>query len=172
MLCNNCKKNEATFYYKKIVNGKKTEYALCPECAKKLEAEGGPSIFGGGLFDPMHSIADSLYGNLFSFGGGAKASSAKKCDLCGSTFGELSKNGKVGCAHCYEVFADELAGSIYSIHGNASYNGATPKEQQEKKERKAELERLKSELAEAIQSERYEDAAIIRDRIRKLEGNA
>ena len=172
MLCNNCKKNEANFYYKKIVNGKKTEYALCTECAKKLESESATPLFGGGIFDPLHSVTDSLYGNLFSLGGSVKSASAKKCDLCGSTFGELSKNGKVGCARCYETFSEELARSIYSIHGNASYTGAAPKDQQEKKERTAEIERLKGELSAAIREERYEDAAVIRDKIRKLEENA
>lgn len=181
MLCNNCKKNEANFYYKKITNGKNTEYALCAECAKKLKSEGKldpdvyggiPSLFGGGLFDPFDSAANTLYGSLFSLGGNAKASAAKKCELCGSSYADLKKNGKVGCARCYDTFAEELAGTIYSIHGNASYTGNAPKGQTEKRERDAEIARLRGELSEAIQAERYEDAAVIRDSIRKLEGNA
>ena len=181
MLCNNCKKNEANFYYKKITNGKKTEYALCSECANKLKSEGKldsdvyggfSSLFGGGFFDPTDTAANTLYGSLFSFGGGGKGTVAKRCELCGSSYADLKKNGKVGCARCYEVFTDELAGTIYSIHGNASYTGNAPKGQTEKRERDAEIARLRGELSEAIQTERYEDAAVIRDAIRKLEGNA
>ena len=40
MLCQKCKKNEATVYYKENINGHVTEYNLCPECAAELEKNG------------------------------------------------------------------------------------------------------------------------------------
>ena len=36
MLCQSCGVNAATTHVKTIINGVLTEYALCPECAKKL----------------------------------------------------------------------------------------------------------------------------------------
>lgn len=36
MLCQNCKKHEATTHIKRIVNGESTEAHLCADCAKAL----------------------------------------------------------------------------------------------------------------------------------------
>ena len=36
MKCQNCGKNEATFYYKSNINGRVMESHLCPECARQL----------------------------------------------------------------------------------------------------------------------------------------
>lgn len=36
MKCENCGRNEATFYYKSNVNGKVTQLHLCQECAEKM----------------------------------------------------------------------------------------------------------------------------------------
>ena len=40
MLCEKCSKNEATVFYREIVNGKEKKYSLCSDCAAKLEKEG------------------------------------------------------------------------------------------------------------------------------------
>ena len=36
MKCQNCGKNEATFYYRSSINGRVMESHLCPQCAQKL----------------------------------------------------------------------------------------------------------------------------------------
>ena len=36
MKCQNCGKNEATFYYKSNINGRVMESHLCPQCARQL----------------------------------------------------------------------------------------------------------------------------------------
>ena len=40
MLCEKCKKNEATVFYRENVNGKEKNYSLCQKCAEKLEKKG------------------------------------------------------------------------------------------------------------------------------------
>ncbi len=37
MLCTKCGKNEANVYFSQTINGKKTEYNLCSECAKEMD---------------------------------------------------------------------------------------------------------------------------------------
>lgn len=39
MLCTKCGKNEATVYFSQSVNGNKTEFNLCPECAKEMDIQ-------------------------------------------------------------------------------------------------------------------------------------
>ncbi len=36
MICDNCKKNEATVHITKIINGVKQEHSLCDVCASEL----------------------------------------------------------------------------------------------------------------------------------------
>ena len=96
--------------------------------------------------------------------------------------------GKVGCANCYDVFQDRLEPIIRRIQSSNHHVGRLGKsidkkieEKQAKKENNAQvkkeqtpeqkLERLKEDLKQAIKEERYEDAAKLRDEIKKLEEN-
>lgn len=59
MLCQNCKKRQATIHITRIVNGKRVEMHLCAQCAQELGIIGGETGFGGlsgfpdlgGMFD-------------------------------------------------------------------------------------------------------------------------
>ncbi|MBR6681868.1 MAG: UvrB/UvrC motif-containing protein, partial [Clostridia bacterium] len=97
-----------------------------------------------------------------------------------STFDDLVKSGKVGCAECYKVFRDELRTTIENIHGNAKYMGRqikkTKSEQPDNHEaeipkEQSELEKLRLELEMAVKEQEYEKAAVLRDRIREIENN-
>ncbi len=186
MTCKRCGKNNAEIYYKQTVNGKTSEYALCQECAEELRKNGEldinipfsydsfPSFFGFNDFFGITGLPKGAYGTKKA------VSEKKKCTLCASTFEDLVKSGKVGCAECYKVFKDELRASIENIHGNAKYMGRqikktapesvesfeaeTPKEQ-------SELEKLRFELEMAVKEQEYEKAAVLRDRIREIENN-
>ena len=160
-----------------MVNGKETKYALCPDCAAELEKKNGslfnmlempdmsnmfnfdiPDIFGGGLL-----------GSLFSDALPEKTKhSAKKCTLCGSTFDELCSEGKAGCPVCYSVFREELAPTLGRLHGSATHRGRAPSKQRAKKMRENELACLEKQLKKAVSEEKYEDAAVLRDKIRDL----
>lgn len=168
MLCEKCKKNEASYYYSETVNGKKRSIALCSECAPKDISFG--SSFLSGLFSEnpfQHQVSAHDY--------------AKKCDTCGCTFYDIKKTGKAGCSECYKVFRDEFAPIIRRIHGNAVYKGrpqaakvesadnADNKPQNE--EELDELSLLREQLKNAVESENYELAAKIRDDIRSFSEN-
>ncbi len=157
MLCTNCGKNHATVHITKTVNGITKEYMLCHECAAKSE------------FTPSLSDFDSLLKSAFSFMPRSVRTKHKTCPVCGSTLHSISESGKLGCAQCYEVFADELKPAIARIHANAVYvagNGLPPSEEKEDNR----LSALKAQLAKAVQEESYELAAKLRDEIRELEG--
>ena len=163
MKCNECNKNEATVFYREIVNGKETKYALCHECAKKKEMMSAKSLFE--LSDPFDTgIFDSFFAPS---GYGQKRQEEKRCTLCGSTFRELKKIGRVGCTKCYEVFERELYPTVTRLHGNVKHSGRVPRT--EKKESALdEAASLERQLKAAILDEKYEEAAVIRDKIRSL----
>lgn len=188
MLCQKCKKNQATVYYKQNINGSVTQIALCQDCAKELGTFDDGGFFTAGALN--------LLGNLL--GGRAvrdmRAQTPvmqKVCPLCGSTLRDIQTTGKVQCAKCYEVFADELAPIIANIHGSVVHNGRSPKrhgepEKNEQPDVKAaesvdntekaaeipadpKIAELKAKLSDAVKNEEYENAAKLRDEIRALE---
>lgn len=173
MLCNECGKDKAEFYYKHTVNGNTSEYALCSECASRLKKEGKLNVKLPMMFDDFSFgvLPEGLYklNGLFGSPYTPKRTEKKKCTLCASTFDELVKNGRVGCAKCYEVFADELAKSIESIHGKAKYAGRRTNKPCERCETTDKLTELKNELKKAIKEQEFERAAVLRDEIKQLE---
>ncbi len=152
MLCTKCGKNPAVVYYKQVINGKATSVALCAECAKSA---GSTSIGGGDIWSGI-------------FGGGVK-SPAKVCPKCGMSFAEIRHSGRVGCAKCYEAFGSELEPTVTNLHGRVKHVGRAPAEFAAKRETQGKIESLKQRLSDAIASEKYEDAAKLRDEIKSLE---
>ena len=179
MLCENCGKREANVRYSENVNGVKKEMHLCEECSRKL-----------GITDRMDFRMPSLDFSNF-FGSFLEDFSTPdfmpllnevkliKCDSCGSTFEDIINTGKYGCANCYDVFEDRMDPILKKLQGANRHNGRLGKISDnnvkfEKNEEKAEnktdnkLEKLQEDLKQAIKEERYEDAAKIRDEIKKM----
>jgi protein arginine kinase activator len=126
-------------------------------------------------FEPFS--VDSFFGNLLGAGATALNSIAgvDRCSYCGSSFNDIINSGKVGCANCYEKFDDRLAPSIEKLHGRTKHVGkfvtytSEPEVEQEKaKNEVSPAEKLKADLKLAIQEQRFEDAAVIRDKIKEL----
>ena len=172
MLCERCKKNEATYYYHENVNGVEKTYHLCRDCKEEMEKKGElgdvdlnmNSLFDSFFADPFKG---TLFGSLFAPARNQIQSVEKKCS-CGMTLRELSSGGMVGCPACYETFARELAGTVQGIHGRNTHNGRGPAKFREKLGVKQKIEALEKERLEAVKSENYERAAEIRDELKKL----
>lgn len=160
MLCTNCKKEQATFFYTQNINGKETSAALCPHCAKQ-SGIGSTDILSP-LFHPFAAEKTP------------KRDNGKTCSLCGLTFTDILSLGKVGCPDCYSTFRDELRETIRSIHGTAKHVGLTPERSTaitpEPNKEPTEEEMLRAALETAIRNENYEEAARLRDRIKELKG--
>ena len=86
------------------------------------------------------------------------------CPHCGITRADYRKVSRLGCATCYETFADELAGVIADMHRIPRHTGKTPKCPAPSKK----VRRLMRQLAAAEQEQRPKDAAELRDAIRLL----
>ena len=187
MLCENCGKNEANVKYTQIINGVKKEMRLCEECAREQGITNMdfnmPINFSSFLSDIFDDYNDS--GFLPQI---AKVNDLK-CNKCGLTYDEFINTGKFGCQNCYNTFSDKIDYLVKNLHGSSRHIGRktkfikanesledTQKKLNENVESKLEnnseeskLEKLKRELKIAIKEERYEDAAKIRDEIKKME---
>lgn len=155
MKCQHCNKNDANTHYKKTINGVTQEVYLCSKCAKEI-----------GIMDEFSFDSSTLFSDLFS----SSLIGVDRCSYCGSTMNEIAKNGKVGCANCYTKFGDRLVGTIEKMNTKAKHIGKSISytEVDDKVDEKAELEKLKQMLKQAVKEQRFEDAAVLRDKIKEL----
>lgn len=162
MLCENCGKREATTHIKHVENGESRQLDLCSECASNL---GYDDIFGGFGFN-----LSELFTNFFGDNTASLPDKTVRCDRCGSSFNDIVKTGKVGCAECYRTFYNKLLPSVRQIHGKVSHLGKKPDNLREiKKPTKQDIiERLNGEMKSAVEAQNFEQAAILRDRINQL----
>ena len=172
MLCNKCKKREATTHVKSVVNGEYEEYMLCSECAKEL----GYNNMWGDFNSDFSSILGSFFSNALP-----ERSVTTRCPVCKSTFHDIQTSSKVGCAKCYEVFYADLMPSIRRIHSNTTHNGKRPPQiaklksstsesvQSDDTSKTSEIETLKAQLSKAVEEQNFELAAELRDKIKGME---
>lgn len=164
MKCQHCNHNEATTHIKKNVNGNVTEMHLCSDCARELGVMEE--------FSPESFFNDTFFGNFLGAGVPAMniLSGIDHCEYCGSTFNDIVKSGRVGCANCYSKFEDRLQPTITKMHGNAKHIGknVTYTEEKEAEPEISKLDKLKNDLKLAIKEQRFEDAAVLRDKINEI----
>jgi protein arginine kinase activator len=96
-------------------------------------------------------------------------SDQKTCPVCGITFAEFRKGGRLGCAYDYVAFEDDLEPLLVNIHGALTHSGKIPKNLKGSPERQRQLATLKEEMKTAIKKEQYERAGQLRDEIAAIE---
>ena len=154
MLCDDCKKNEATFHSIRNINGVKTETHLCAECQKKH----------GYQYMPLSGIGDMFSSFTQLFGDN---NSGLICPKCGTTSDEFLSTGYVGCEECYNQFASLILPRVRQMQTKVLHVGKSPKHKVNNK--LTELDRLKAELTKAVELEDCQKAAEIDAKIKKLE---
>ncbi len=161
MTCQVCGKKTATVHLTEIINDQMTELHLCESCAKEKGIAGLGQPFG---------LQDLLAG-LVDFG--APVSEEKKevlqCPNCKMTYEDFRRLGRLGCSQCYEVFQASLEPLLKKIHGATQHIGKGPVSGGDELKSKKKLQDLHLRLQKAIQTEAFEEAAKIRDEIKKFE---
>ncbi len=161
MICQSCEKKKASTHIKTILNGELKEFNLCSDCAAKLGY--------GSFFSSIVPDLDKLFGSFMDTLN--EGENARRCSFCGSSFEDIAKSGKVGCAHCYDTFYDELLPSIQRIHGRTVHAGKLASSAGAEMKIKSDLMQLKKDLEQAIKTQEFEKAAELRDKIREIEKN-
>ena len=170
MKCDRCN-NEATVHETLIKDGVPVEKNLCESCAAHS---------GVVKTSNAENILDSETAKLQLL----KVKDPQRtpqvrviaCPHCKLTAAEFRQTGLLGCPHCYQAFGMHLAGLIERAHegamrhmgkrpGRAGNNQDKLLQLQERAER---MRRLHSQLDEAVASEQYEQAARLRDEIRRV----
>lgn len=150
MLCDDCKKNPATIFFKEVLPGKVVELHLCEGCAHKR----------GLMMDKKLSPIEVLQKLL------KKRSSKDEqviCSACCLSLAEFKRLGRFGCSHCVETFREHIGNLIKQLHQSSKHVGRRPAQGVRKS---FEVFKLREQLSQALEKEAYEDAAQIRDKLR------
>ena len=172
MLCERCSTNKATVIATCIVNGETTKRSLCQQCyddeglalpiAEAIVSDNPP-------LEPIAKIELKLVKSAIDFSeGDSEVAMDHACPHCGMTLSEFKKRRVVGCPHDYEVFADEMRELLLRLHGGREHRGKVPLDVEMQRIREHRVQQLVGELERAIDSEHYEEAARLRDRIQAL----
>ncbi|MGB9749687.1 MAG: UvrB/UvrC motif-containing protein [Caldisericia bacterium] len=164
MLCDICKKREADIYITEFINSENKTLHICNICASKLGIKGI-------LKELNIPFDENILKKLLELMPGIVEEEKKEkvCPTCNTKFVDFEKSGFFGCPDCYKTFKDELRPILLNLHGNVKHIG---KKKGEKftidTTFENEIKKLRRELEYAIEEERYEDAAKIRDKINEL----
>ncbi|MGA2053007.1 MAG: UvrB/UvrC motif-containing protein [Opitutales bacterium] len=139
--CDVCGK-PATVHLTQIVKNQIQKVDLCEECAQTK-----------GVTDPEGFSLAELLTKSFPGGGGdagEEEPGTLVCEQCGCTARDLKKNGRLGCAGCYEHLRPIVLPLLAELR---------------RVELRREIEVLEQQLLEAVQNENFESAAQCRDRL-------
>ncbi len=169
MKCQKCNKNEANIQYRESINGATREICLCSECAK----ESGLLSHTTEMFRDMEREMMSAF--TFPFGGRGLLGSSFS-SLFGGTPLSLSLLGGDTFDAATEAggfFETDPVEGMENVGGKEKTveKSNTVKNKDAKAENRPEtVDELKAQLLDAIGDERYEDAARLRDKIKKFKG--
>ena len=158
MQCDICKKAEATVHLTQIVEGKMLKVDLCEPCATE---KGVQEAAGFSLADLMVGLGSAEEIKMESPGA--------RCPVCGFTQADFKKTGRLGCSECWETFEAGLNSLLKAMHKGDHHIGKVPAKAAHTLVISGKIQELTEKLEKAVQAEKYEDAAQIRDEIRALE---
>ena len=171
MLCDVCKKREATIHIKEVRNGKVISTNLCPECAKEKELAGGLGAFGFNLAEVIFNVGKSSEPEADSGPEEKKEKTPQLvCPVCNWNLSKMRKSGgKLGCPRCYTVFSKWVDKAAEQMQRGKVHVGRRPASStRTAASLKMEIDKLQMELVSAVSAEAYEKAARFRDRINLL----
>ncbi|MCD2138289.1 UvrB/UvrC motif-containing protein [Salinicoccus halitifaciens] len=165
MICESCQENEATVHITTGSGLNKTERYLCEVCANKSFSNQFAN-FPDDSFN-IHQLLQSLSAQQPA---GAGMKQKRHCDTCGSTIENILKNGKFGCADCYGTFSGKSNEIITRVQlYQTEHVGKVPAKSSAYLKVKKEIESLREKLAELVERQEFEEAAVVRDQIKSLE---
>jgi protein arginine kinase activator len=159
MLCDSCRERDAVVHLTTIEDNAVHQLHLCERCAADRGVETTVAT-------PKHPLGEFLAAHQHT----ALSSEAVRCTFCNTTMADFKATGRWGCARCYTNFEAGIRELLRRVHGNHRHVGRSYRApMSETLERAAVLGELKDRLRRAIESEQFELAADLRDRIRVLE---
>ncbi len=166
MQCQNCNERPAAIHLTQIENDSVTSVHLCEQCAHDKGIETQVSVAKFPITDFLASMGKGAMGHL------PPGDSAVTCTLCGASLQDFRDSGRLGCHQCYQSFRPQLKALLRRLHGSSQHMGeryGVAKTGVDTDGAGPSVRDLKEQLQQAIQTEQFELAAELRDRIRVAE---
>lgn len=144
MKCQHCGKNDATFYYRSNINGRVTEQHLCADCARQI-----------GLAQEMPAMRSLFADDFF----------ARPFRLFEPLLGGLGTRMLTEFPEPVDVTREARDAAADPAQGEA---GLVDGAEQERLQRERERNALQAQMRAAIETENFEEAARLRDELKKL----
>jgi protein arginine kinase activator len=164
MRCDNCNERDAVINLTQVEHDTKVTLHLCEVCAQQKGVETGAALLKsplGGFITAMGKGGTAL---------ATRPARAERCGECGGTLQDFRESGRLGCGACYIAFEPHIRDLLRRLHGSSHHAGERYLPPGERPpDRRAELLELRDRLRRAVESENFELAAELRDRIRVLE---
>ncbi|MBR4834775.1 MAG: UvrB/UvrC motif-containing protein [Thermoguttaceae bacterium] len=171
MKCQKCDK-VATFHITEMTDSQPEELHLCDEHAyeylhgSKAKSADEDACSCDDCAD-VCEIEDEDDATLKELTEDLMETDFQSCPCCGLGFQEFRKTGRLGCANDYRAFQDRIEPFLLSVHGADEHVGKRPK-RRGSVDYGPTLVRLRNELTDAVATEDYERASILRDKIKEL----
>lgn len=162
MQCQQCEK-PATFHITELTGAQPHEIHLCEDHAREYLTHDGEPVGA-----PSLTVALAQQLKLGQTAEDLARLDQQACPVCGITFYEFRNQGRLGCPYDYECFEAELEPLIVNIHGAIEHTGKRPVCGLSGGN-PIDLIRMRREMQQAIDEEKYERASEMRDEIRHLE---
>lgn len=92
------------------------------------------------------------------------------CPVCHFTWQDLNQLSHLGCAECYRHFRAAIESSLMRLHGQTVHGGRRPTNPSTSTESPTPSPSdLRQQLEQAVAEERYEDAVLLRDQLRRMQ---
>jgi protein arginine kinase activator len=157
MVCQHCGENPATFHLTNLEGGTLVSHDFCEACATALG-------------HTNEAAYPSMLASVVAAASRTRAHEGLNCPHCGITFSEFRRKGRFGCPMDYEVFHEPLEVILRKVHVRTHHRGRLPSAGTRLQDAVGErLLRLRRQLNEAVEAERYEEAARMRDEIQAIE---
>jgi protein arginine kinase activator len=168
MSCEQCHEREAVIHLTQIVNEQVTTLHLCERCAadKGVESPGSQPKTPLGTF--LAAMGQELPNQV------PAPRTGDNCPRCGGSLQDFRESGRLGCPDCYRSFEVPLRDLLRRLHGSTQHVGERYADAEKESalpamQARPQAAELREQLRLAVETENFELAAELRDRLRVLE---
>jgi protein arginine kinase activator len=160
MVCDVCGVRDAVVKVTQVGEQGKTLVQLCERCASERGVETTVSLSKNPLGEFLHDLHKQASPTV---------SDSVQCSFCSATLRDFRATGRLGCARCYSAFEPSLRDLLRRVHGSSKHLGRRYESPEiAMTEEQSLLHELRERLRRAIESEQFELAAELRDRIKVM----
>lgn len=162
MLCQKCQTNVATIRYAEVVDGHVTDQHLCPQCVDAIE-RGCTSGF------ELADVTPPGRKTVVLRVAGENERNQQACGVCGTPLTAILQHAAVGCPSCYQNFREQIAPMLQQAHRYTMHKGKAARALGVRDRLRSDLHSKRALLRSVVKAENYEEAARLRDEIKRLE---